>query len=127
MVCILTERELQSIEQLAQRLESQGLARESEALRNILRLGSERREVKASVAAVVLQVSSQTIRNWVKAGLLTGRIDDTGHVFVSVDALKSVVEMDTVMPYQPSGAPDFTMDEIQEVIEADRSKRRAEA
>lgn len=124
MVCILTERELRSMEQLAQRMESRGMAVESETLRNIIRVSSKRREVKASVAAAVFDVSSQTIRNWVKAGMLAGRIDDTGHVLVSVDALRSVIEMDAAMAYQPSAARDFSLDEVQEIVDAVRAERR---
>ena len=126
MVCVLTKRELRSMEQLAERLESRGMARESETLRSILRVAGERSEVRASVAAEIFGVTPQTIRNWVKAGVIAGRIDDTGHVFVSVEALKAVFEMEAATPQRPSSAPELTMDEIQEMVDEVRTEMRRE-
>src|SRR5512146_2349557 len=123
MVLVLTERELRSIEDVAERLERQGLAAESEILRHIVRAGGDRREVRASVAAEILHVSSQTIRNWVKEGRLPGRIDQSGHILVRVKALEPAVELDRVMPHEPESAPDVSVDEVLREIEAHRAER----
>ena len=125
MVLILTERERRSIEELARRLERRGLVPESQTLRDILRLGGERREVRASVAARILHVTSQTIRNWVKQGRIPGRIDDTSHVFVMVEALQPALELDAAMPHQPLSEPEVAVDDVLVEIEAHRSSRRS--
>ncbi len=122
---ILTEKDRRSIEELARRLELRGLVSESQTLRDILRTGSERREVRASDAARILHVTSQTIRNWVKQGRLAGRIDDTSHVFVAVEALQPALELDAAMPYRPPSEPDAGIDEVLDEIEAHRSSRRS--
>lgn len=75
MVRILTTREIHSLQRLASRLDRRGMAGEAEMLRAILRAAAECSEVKASVAAQVFRVTPQTIRNWVKAGIVAGRID----------------------------------------------------
>jgi hypothetical protein len=125
MACVLTERDVKSIIQLAQRLESQGLVAESETLRAILSVGSSRREVRAAVAAEILQVTPQTIRNWVKRGIIPGRIDDTGHVFVYGEALRPAIDIHAATPYLPSDAPHLSIDAINAEIEAHRAERRA--
>jgi hypothetical protein len=126
MVCVLTARELRSVQRLASSLESRGMSAEAEMLRAILRVAGERAEVKASVAAEVFRVSPQTIRNWVKSGVVAGRIDSTGHVFVSLDAVKSAFEMEAAMPYQPESTPELTMDEIQAMVDEVRAQKREE-
>lgn len=123
MVCVLTERDLRSLHHLIHRLRSQGLIAESEALRNILRAGSERDEVRAAVAAQILHVSPQTIRNWVKRRTLSGRIDETGHVYVAADALKPAIEMDAAIPYRSPSDPEITMDDILGEIDAHRAEQ----
>ncbi len=122
MVLVLTERELRSMESVAERLERQGLAAESEILRSIIHAGEERREVRASVAAGILHVTSQTIRNWVKQGRLAGRIDETGHVLVRVESLEPAIELDQAMPAEPESAPQVSVDEILSEIEAHRAE-----
>jgi hypothetical protein len=121
MVLILTERELRSLEELARQLDRRGLVSESQTLRDVLRMGGERREVRASVAARILHVTSQTIRNWVKQGRIPGRVDETSHVFVSVEALRPALELDVAMPYLSSTEPPPTIDEILDEIEARRA------
>jgi hypothetical protein len=125
VVLILTERERRSIEELARQLELRGLVSESQNLRDILRIGSERREVRASVAARILHVTSQTIRNWVKQGRIPGRIDDTSHVFVSVEALQPALELDAAMPHQPPSEPEVAVDDVLDEIEEHRFSRHS--
>ncbi len=125
MVLILTSKELRSIEELARRLETQGLVAESQTLRDILRVGGERREVRASVAARVLHVTSQTIRNWVSRGRIAGRVDETGHVYVAVEALRPALELDAAMPYRSASEPEVDLDEVLDEIEAHRRSERS--
>ena len=123
MACVLTEEEFQAIQHLADRLESRGLKSESTTLKRLLSRGSERREVRASVAAETLCLTPQTIRNWVKRGSLKGRIDATGHVFVAADALKSAIDLDASVPHLPDSAPEVGIDEILAEIAAHRAER----
>ncbi|MBI4319900.1 MAG: hypothetical protein HY675_15530 [Chloroflexi bacterium] len=125
MTCVLTKREIQSIHRLAQQMEKQGMVAESTTLRNILRVGSERGEVRASVAAQILHVTPQTVRNWVRRGLLHGRIDDTGHIYVATEELRSAIEMDAAMPYRPASAPDISTEDILAEIAAERAEQHA--
>jgi hypothetical protein len=122
-VRILTTRDLRSLEELARRLENRGLVAESQTLQDILRGSADHREVRASVAAEILHVTPQTVRNWVKRGLLGGRIDETGHVFVEADALQPAVEMDAALPYLPDSAADYTIEQINAEIAALRGGR----
>jgi hypothetical protein len=85
----------------------------------------ERQEVRASVAARVLHVTSQTIRNWVNRGRIPGRIDETGHVYVAVEALRPALELDAAMPYRPASEPTLDLDEVLDEIEAHRPSERS--
>ncbi len=123
MACVLTDGELEAIRQLADRLESHGLKSESTTLKRLVRRGCERREVRASVAAELLRLTPQTIRNWVKRGTLAGRIDATGHVYVEADALRSAIELDSALPSLPDSEPEVGMDEILAEIAAHRAER----
>jgi hypothetical protein len=82
-------------------------------------------ELRAGAAAQILHVNLQTIHNWMKRGLLSGRIDKTGHVFVDTTALQPVIEMDAALPYLPESAPDYSIEEINAEITALRAERRA--
>jgi hypothetical protein len=124
MLRVLTERELNTLRGLAERLEERGLVAESKTLRSILQAEAGRHEVRASVAAEILHVTPQTIRNWVKRGLLSGRIDETSHVFVDATALQPAIEMDAALSYLPDAAPDHSIEEINAEIAAVRAERR---
>lgn len=124
MVRVLTERELNSIRRLAERLEKKGLAAEGRRLRSIISPEGEKNELKASEAAAILHVTPQTVRNWVRSGLLNGRVDHTGHILVPVAALRSAIEMEAAMPYRSISEGEITDDEILAEIAAYRSERR---
>jgi hypothetical protein len=124
VVCVLTKRELRSLYLLADRLKSQGLVAESRTLQDILRLSTGQREVRASTAAEILHVTSQTVRNWVKSGKLAGRIDKTGHVFVDVEALRPTIEIDAALPALPPDAQDVDAETINAEVRALRAERR---
>src|ERR1700676_3859098 len=111
MVSVLTELEIDTLRQVARSLEQRGLTAESAALWKVLR-ASRRDEVRASTAARILHVTSQTIRNWVQRGTLSGRIDATGHVYVQASSLAPTIEMDAALPRREATEPDITDDEI---------------
>jgi hypothetical protein len=117
---ILGDREVQALEDLARQIEERGLPAEGARLRLILELTEHRQEVGAALAAAILHASPQTVGGWVRRGMLAGRVDEEGHVFVGVDALWRVIELDTAMPYADPTAPDITDDEILAEIAAHR-------
>jgi hypothetical protein len=82
-------------------------------------------ELRPRDAAAVLHVTPQTIRNWVKRGVLSGRIDEASHVFVDAAALQPAIERDAALPYLPDSAPDFSIEEINAEIAAFRTEPRA--
>ena len=125
MACILTERDLAAVGKLANRLRAKGLVAESDRLLEILRQGTARREVRASTAARILRVTPQTIRNWVRRGLLAGRVDRTGHVLVPAYALEDVARLDAVLLALPNPPADVTEDDILAEIAAHRAERKA--
>jgi DNA-binding transcriptional regulator YiaG len=124
MARVLTQRELNAIRKLAERLEKKGLAAEGRKLRSIISPDRERIELKASEAAAILRVTPQTVRNWVRSGLLSGRVDRTGHILVQVAALRPAIDMEAAMPYRSRSEGKITDDEILEEIAAHRSERR---
>jgi hypothetical protein len=108
---------------VAERLDAKGLTDESQILRQVLaELQRAPREVPASTAAEILEVTPQTIRNWVRGGILPGRRDRTGHVYVPLDALESSLRLRQVLPDRPAGT--VTDEEIDAEIEAVRAERR---
>lgn len=78
-------------------------------------------EVPASKAAEILIVTPQTIRNWVRAGILPGRRDSTGHYFVPLDVLEPAIQMKQLMPDVPDGT--YSDEEIDAAIDAVRARR----
>ncbi len=86
------------------------------------------RELRAATAAKLLAVTPRTIRNWVRAGVLPGRRDQTGHFYVTVDALEPAIRLRQVLPTDPAdGAATVTDEAIDAEIEAVRAGRRAHA
>ena len=123
MARVLTKRELNAIRRLAERLEKKGLAAEGRKLRSIISPESEMNELKASEAAAILHVTPQTVRNWVRSGVLKGRVDHTGHILVPVVALRPAIEMEAAMPNRSRSEGEITDDEILAEIAAHRSER----
>lgn len=126
MARVLTERELKAIRKLADQLEKKGLAAEGRKLRSIISPERERNELKASEAAAILRVTPQTVRNWVRSGVLKGRVDPTGHILVPVVALRPAIEMEAAMPYRSRSEGEVTDDEILGEIAAYRAERHRE-
>jgi excisionase family DNA binding protein len=88
---VLTRREIVALESLARTLERKGLAQEHEVLLQVLRATGEPRELSVSEAAALTRKCRQTIRNWIKAGRLPARADQTNHYYVPLDALEPML------------------------------------
>jgi 5-methylcytosine-specific restriction endonuclease McrA len=86
---VLTRDELAALEALARTLERQALAEERDRLLGVLRADGAPRELSVSEAAALTRKCRQTIRNWIKAGRLTARADQTNHYHVPIDALRA--------------------------------------
>ncbi len=120
---LVRDEHIAALADVAARLDAKGLPDESRRVRAVLaQLELAPREVPASAAAEILAVTPQTVRNWVRGGLLPGRRDRTGHFYVSVDALEPAIRLREVLPDQPAGA--ITGEEIDAEIEAVRRERR---
>jgi hypothetical protein len=128
MVGLVTKEQLETLGAVAERLDSRGLKDESRALREILaELQRSPREVPASAAAEILRVTPQTVRNWVRSGILPGRRDSTGHFRVSVDALEPTIRLNQLMPSVSKELAAISNDDIETEIKAVRAARRASA
>ncbi len=126
VISLLTREQIETLDAVAGRLEARGLEDESRLLREILvQLQRTPREVPASTAADILEVTPQTVRNRVRGGILPGRQDPTGHFFVSLDALEPTLRIRQVLPDAPAGT--VTEEEIDAEIDAARAERRARA
>ena len=89
---VLTRDELAVLEVLARTLERKGLADERDRLLGVLGADGAPRELSVSEAAALTRKCRQTIRNWIKAGRLPARADQTNHYYVPIDALRAVTD-----------------------------------
>lgn len=126
MMAVVTPEQVETITSVAEQLEGKGLVEESRALRALVaELESGPQEVSASTAARILEVTPQTVRNWVRNGILAGRKDRTGHFYVQARALTHALQMHAVFATAP--AVQITGAEIDAEIEAVRAERRERA
>jgi hypothetical protein len=126
VIGLVTQEQIDVLSAVAEQLDAKGLADESRLLRDVLaQLERMPREVPASAAAEILEVTPQTIRNWVRGRILPGRQDRTGHFYVSLDALEPALRLRQILPDGP--ADTITDEEIDAEIEAVRAERRARA
>lgn len=126
VVGLVTDEQLEALGTVAARLDAKGLAEESRILHSVLdQLVRAPREIPASSAAEILGVTQQTVRNWVRAGVLPGQRDRTGHFYVSAEALAPALRLRQVLP---GGSGDMVSEqEIDDEILAARNARRARA
>jgi len=123
---LLSQKQIRRLSSLARRLDAHGLKEESRTLREVLaEIENSPRELSASAAARILEVTPQTVRNWVRGAVLPGRKDRTGHFHVGLDSLTAALELRRVLPGGRPGA--LTEDEIDAEIEGVRTERRARA
>lgn len=125
---IVNQEQIEALSGVVERLEARGLAEESRTLREVLsQLQSAPQEVPASTAAEILHVTPQTVRNWVRAGILAGRRDRTGHFSVPLDVLEPTIRLNQLIPDVPEELAALSDDEINAEIEAVRAARRLAA
>ena len=89
-------------------------------MRDIIHTSSSRRLVRTGQAAKILGVTPQTVRNWVKRGILPGQADASGHIFVEAKALQNTVDLSAALP-EWEGEP-IGEDEINAQIAALRAE-----
>jgi hypothetical protein len=119
----VTEAQARKLHRVAERLERQGLREESSVLHAFLEeIAGQSEMVSAAEAAEILFVTPQTVRNWVRAGILAGGQDATGHFYVYREALVPAIRIRRAMP----DIADETIsdDDIDAAIAAVRADRR---
>jgi excisionase family DNA binding protein len=121
---VVTEEQVKTLHVVVERLQERGLLWESEALRKVLdQVERPKAGLSTGEAARLLHVTPQTIRNWVRAGVLAGWKDTTtGHVFVSRESLIPALVQRRVLP--DASVPDVSDAEIAAEIAAVRTERR---
>lgn len=120
----VTEEQAQKLHRMAQRLEMQGLRDESDVLRAFLdEIGGQSTVVGTAEAAEILSVTQQTIRNWIRAGILAGGQDATGRFSVSKAALVPTMRMRQALPVVAEET--ISDEDIDAEIDAVRNGRRA--
>jgi hypothetical protein len=120
---LITDNQAKSLRGLAERLKERGLLEESGLLTSFLTevsLASEKMGT-AGVAAM-LSVTQQTVRNWVRAGILPGAQDANGHFSVSLEALVPAMRQLNAVPDAPPTP--LSDEEIDAEITAVRAARR---
>lgn len=120
---ILREPEVRALHDLAERLEERGMHAEGMALREILQSQPARHEVRASVVAEVVHMPVDTVRGWIRRGIVPGRIDESGEAFVDFEAFESVLALDAALPYADPSSPDVSEDDILAEIAAVRAEQ----
>jgi hypothetical protein len=125
VIALVNQEQIDILAAVVERLDARGLEEESRALRELLvQLQGSADEVSASAAAEILRVTPQTVRNWVRGGILPGRRDQTGHFQVSLAALMPTIRLIRMMPNVSDEQATITDDEIDEEIQAVRAARR---
>jgi hypothetical protein len=120
----LTGAQVQRLRSLAERLAATGLEEECAELRGVLATADNpRQHVGASEAAEILGVTAQTVRNWVRGGILPGGCDVTGHFFVEAAALEHAIRIAAALP--DDVGPPIPDELIDAEIAAVRAERRA--
>ena len=123
---LVTQEEIDELLDLATRLDYKGLGEESRRLKDLLgRLASEPDAVPASTAAAILAVTPQTVRNWVRVGILSGYRDNTGHFYARLMDLEPAIRMRRAQ--QPPPPRRITQADIDAEIAAVRATRRGRA
>ena len=125
MTRVLTAGELETLEGLAETLARKGLTEERDVLLGVLRAGPHARELSVAEAAALARKSSQTIRNWIKAGWLPARTDATNHYYVPLDALLPMLRLRALKPEPPARLAALSDEELDVRIDAAIERARS--
>ena len=122
-VCFVAGVHLRMLREIAARLDQHGVHSEGRAILDVVEtITHAKRGVSTGSAARMLGVTPQTIRNWVRGGVLAGWYDNTGHVLVARDALEPAIAMRSALPM--TDVPIVADEEIDAEIAAMRAERR---
>jgi hypothetical protein len=119
---VVTGVQLRALREVAVRLDEQGLHAESGTILSVVEAVTRARGVSTGDAARVLGVTQQTVRNWVRAGVLAGWCDATGHFLVAPDALGPARAMRSALA--EADRPQVSDVDIDAEIAAVRAERR---
>ena len=121
---VITNEQVTTLERVASRLEATGLSEESRLIRDVLSsVQAHDAEYSAAEAAEILGVTPQTIRNWVRGGIIPGRQDLTRHFFVPKQALEGALALLSALPEHPLEISDAEVDAEIEAVRAERRTR----
>ena len=128
-VSVVTGVQLRALREVAVRLDEQGLHAESGTILGVVDAVARKRTGVSTVeAAQVLGVTQQTVRNWVRAGILAGWCDATGHFLVTPDALVPARTMRRVLAEtHRTEVSDGDIDVEIAAVRAERRRRRVAA
>jgi transposase-like protein len=119
---VISDAHVEYLKTLATTLEKEGLRDDSTRLKAVLadvQAGAD--EYTAAEAAEILGVTAQTIRNWVRAGIVPGRQDKTNHFYVPRQVLANTIAMQAALP---EDAQDVSDTEIAAEIALYRAERK---
>lgn len=80
---------------------------------------TKRRDLSTGTAAEALDVSPQTIRNWVRRGTLAGTQTASGRLRVDAESVEAVLRRRSVMTEPASGPPrslEATLNDMQRIL-----------
>lgn len=127
-IALVNQEQIETLSAIVERLDAGGFAEEGRMLREVVaQLGASQQEVPPSTAAKILRVTPQTVRNWVRAGIVPGRRDRTGHFHVRLDALEPTIRLNQLMPSVEKNLATITDEEIEAEIQAVRAARQITA
>jgi|GEM_PF-5740919 len=124
VIGFVTEEQTRKLHRVAEQLDMQGFHEESGVLQTLLEeIEGQAATASTAEAAEILSVTQQTVRNRVRAGILAGGQDATGHFYVFREALIPLLQMRRALP--DIAEDEVTDDEIDAEIAAVRAERRA--
>src|SRR3954464_4546504 len=102
MIAMVNQKQIETLAEIAERLDAQGMADESQRLRGVLaEIAPLSGEVPSTAAARILDVTPRVVRNWVRGGILPGRRERTGRFYVNAEALRPALDMRRILPNPP--------------------------
>ena len=128
VVGLVSQEQIAALSGVVARLEAWGLEDESQVLREVLaQFPPTTSGMSVSVAAEILRLTPQNVRDWVRAGLLSGQEDRAGSIQVDLEALEPTIRLNRLMPNVTEALAAISDDDIAAEIEAVRAARRKAA